>query len=344
MAKAKAPRALGTVAPNWRGTISINRGFTLIEIFLALLLTAILLAGIYNLFGSQERSQVLVDQMAEMNQNLRVAAITISRDVRMAGYYLEDAQATSGTGGGLPVAAIRVIDGASGAPDTIEVMYGDPSVQTTIRDPMPDPSAELNVNAVCAPGAAGVSVECGSGGLGRCFCENDLIVITDGANSSIFCVTQVQEAALKVQHNPGGGPCSSYNDPGGHGTFPGYGAGSRLLKIQRRVYSIDRSDPDRPRLMVTTGVGLSGAQPLVDYIEDLQVDRDQEDCPDLTNSDPALRRFCPDPTGTVWNNCQAYTISITARTRKPLPGVGGVRRRTVTEKVKVRNIHCPELG
>jgi len=74
-------------------------GFTLIEVLLALLLTMILLAGIYNLFGSQEKSQALVDQVSEMNQNLRVAAATITRDMRMAGYHLEDARATSGTGG-----------------------------------------------------------------------------------------------------------------------------------------------------------------------------------------------------------------------------------------------------
>jgi len=310
-------------------------GFTLIEVLLALLLTMILLAGIYNLFGSQEKSQVLVDQVSEMNQNLRVAAATITRDMRMAGYHLEDARATSGTGGGLPINAIHIIDGGTNSPDTIEIMYGDTTVQTTIRDPMPSPSAELNVQAVCAPGASSQATECGPGGRRLCFCENDLIVITDGLNSSIFCVTQVQEAALKIQHNPGGGPCGAYNDPGGHGAFPGYGSGSMLMRLERKVYSINRTDPNHPVLTVSEGVGLAGAQPLVDYIEDLQVEADPSDC-----MDPVTSR-CPDTTGTVRDSCQAYTLTITARTRKPLAGIGGIRRRTITEKVKIRNINCP---
>lgn len=289
-------------------------GFTLVEVLLALVLTAILLAGIYNLFGSQEKSQVLVDQMAEMNQNLRVAATMITRDMRMAGYHLENGQATSGTGGGEPVNAIEILDGASGAPDAVILMYADSNLQTTITSPMPAPSSELNVSGVCASGVSYSEEECLSGGQRRCFCENDLVLITDGANSSIFCVTAVQEVSLKLQHNPGGGnPCGEYNDPGGHGAFPGYGSGSRLMRLTRKLYEVDRTDANRPVLRMTEGVGLNGAQPMVDYIEDLQLDP-------------------------VTPNQRSYTITLTARTRKPLPGIGGIRRKSITETVRVRNI------
>lgn len=317
-----------------RSSAKWHCGFTLVEVLLALLLTVILLLGIYNLFGAQEKSQVLVDQLSEMNQNLRVAAATIIRDMRMAGYHLEDGVATSGTGGGQHVNAISIIDEESGGPDTIEILYGDTSVQTTIRDPMPSPSAELNVQAVCQPGASDPSTECGPNGRRRCFCENDLILITDGRNSSIFCVTEVQEMALKLQHNPGGGPCGAYNDPGGHGSFPGYGSGATLMKLKRKRYFIDTTDQYHPILRVEEGSGLAGAQPLVDYIEDLQVEADPADCRD------PLTGTCPDFTNTVKDGCQAYTLSITARTRKPLPGIGGIRRRTIAEKVKIRNIDC----
>ncbi len=297
---------------------AIPKGFTLAEVMLAMVITAILIAGIYNLFGSQEKSQVLVDQMAEMNQDLRVAANMITRDMRMAGYRMEDARATSGvnplTGGAGPVNAIEVIDGSSGAPDVLVVMYGDADLMTTITNPMPSPSSELNVSGVCAAGVSYSSEECLSGGRRRCFCENDLVVITDGSNSSIFCVTEVQAASLKLQHNPGeGDPCGEYNDPGGHGTFPGYGPGSRLMRLTRKRYEVDLSDASRPVLRMTEGVGLNGAQPMVDYIEDLQVD------PTTPNE-------------------RSYTVTLTARTRKPLPGIGGIRRKSITETVRVRNI------
>lgn len=294
------------------------KGFTLAEVMLAMVITAILLAGIYNLFGSQEKSQVLVDQMAEMNQDLRVAATMITRDMRMAGYHMENGEATSGTnpvtGGGGPVNAIEIVEGSSGAPDAIIVMYADANLLTTITSPMPSPSAELNVSGVCASGVSYSEAECLPGGQKRCFCENDLVVITDGANSSVFCVTQVQAASLKLQHNPGeGDPCGEYNDPGGHGTFPGYGSGSRLMRLIRKRYEVDLSDASRPVLRMTEGVGLNGAQPMVDYIEDLQV---QPTTP----------------------NQRSYTVNLTARTRKPLPGIGGIRRKSITETVRVRNI------
>lgn len=297
---------------------AVPKGFTLVEVMLAMAITAVLLVGIYNLFGSQEKSQVLVDQMAEMNQDLRVAATMITRDMRMAGYHLENAQATSGTnpitGGGGPVNAIEVVEGSSGAPDVLVIMYGDSNLLTTITSGMPAPSSELNVSAVCTSGASDVDTECGAGGQKRCFCQNDLVLITDGSNSSVFCVTQVQEASLKLQHNPGeGDPCGEYNDPGGHGSFPGYGTGSRLMRLIRKRYEVDRSDVNRPVLRVTEGLGLNGAQPVVDYIEDLQVD----------------------PTTP---NGRSYTVTLTARTRKPLPGIGGIRRRSITETVRVRNI------
>ncbi len=278
-------------------TFKAGHGFTLLEVLLALLLTAVLLAGIYNLFGSQEKSQLVVDQVAEMNQNLRTAANWVTRDLRMAGYHLEGATSTSGLG---TLNAVTVVDGDPDddtVPDTLTIIYADADVQTTITSPMPSASAELNVSS--------------TDGFDDC----DLVLITDGANTSMFCVTQVQDAALKLQHNPAGGtcgsPCGSYNDPGGHGTFPGYGTGSRLFKVVRRQYSVDSSDPDHPILMMQEGLG--AAVPLVDYIENLQI------TPTTANS-------------------RVYTISFTARTRKPLTATGGIRRRTLTQQVRVRNI------
>jgi type IV pilus assembly protein PilW len=63
-----------------------ERGFTLIEMMIALAIAAILMVGIYRVFESQERAYILQDRMAEMNQNARVALEIMSKDIRNAGF------------------------------------------------------------------------------------------------------------------------------------------------------------------------------------------------------------------------------------------------------------------
>ncbi len=208
-------------------------GFTLVEVLLALVLTGILLAGIYNIFGSQEKSQVLVDQMAELNQNLRVAATMITRDMRMAGHGMENGQATRDSDGE-PEDAITITDGV------ITLRYGTDSEN-----------------------------------LG----ENDLVLVTDGVSARILTYGQASRS------------------------------GSRIMRLVEKEYRVDTCD-DNPREYPCLKMN---GQALVDYIEDLQVN----------------------PTT---SNQRSYTVTLTARTRKPLPGIGGIRRRSITETVRVRNI------
>jgi len=282
-------------------------GFTLLELVLGVFLTSLILIGVYNMFGSQEFSQVVVDQMAELNQNLRVAQLWLTRDLRMAGYRME----TSNGG----IWSVQVTDGGDPADghntDSIRMRYADFSVNTALREAMPAASSELNVESV------------------EGFAVGDLVVITDRNNTSMVEITAVQEGSLKLQHNP----ASVYNEPGGLGAFPGYGVGAQVFRVEYRGYCIDWTDPDRPllrRIRFRAGVDpLSEACscpaptetncPVVaEYIEDLQV----------TNPDGSA----PTPNNT------AYRVTMTARTAKPLTVMGGIRRKTVTQIVNVRNL------
>jgi type II secretory pathway pseudopilin PulG len=284
-------------------------GFTLLELVLGVFLTSLILIGVYNMFGSQEFSQVVVDQMAELNQNLRVAQLWLTRDLRMAGYRME----TSNGG----IWSVQVTDGGDPADghntDSIRMRYADFSVSATLTNPMPNESSVIWVDD-----ATGFSV-------------GDLIVITDRNNTSMVEVTQINLSGPNdmLQHNP----ASVYNEPGGLGAFPGYGVGAQVFRVEYRGYCIDWTDPDRPllrRIRFRAGVDpLSEACscpaptetncPVVaEYIEDLQV----------TNPDGSA----PTPNNT------AYRVTMTARTAKPLTVMGGIRRKTVTQIVNVRNL------
>ncbi len=63
-----------------------QRGVTLIELLLALAISAILIAGIYRTFISTQRSYMVQDQVVEMQQNMRVAINRMMREIRMVNF------------------------------------------------------------------------------------------------------------------------------------------------------------------------------------------------------------------------------------------------------------------
>lgn len=62
-----------------------TNGFTLIEILVAMVLSTIVMAAIYSTYYSQQRSYIVQEQVASMQQNLRAAMFYMERDIRVAG-------------------------------------------------------------------------------------------------------------------------------------------------------------------------------------------------------------------------------------------------------------------
>ena len=63
-----------------------SRGFTLVELMVALAVTSIILAVIYATYQAQLRSQLTQQQVVEMQQNARAAMFAMEREIRLAGY------------------------------------------------------------------------------------------------------------------------------------------------------------------------------------------------------------------------------------------------------------------
>jgi prepilin-type N-terminal cleavage/methylation domain-containing protein len=63
-----------------------KRGVTLIELLIALVISAILVAGIYRVFISTQRSYVVQDQVVEIQQNVRGAINKMMREIRMVNF------------------------------------------------------------------------------------------------------------------------------------------------------------------------------------------------------------------------------------------------------------------
>lgn len=70
------------------------RGFSLVELMVALVITLILLAGIGQIFLSSKKSYTLQDSFARMQESGRYAMDTLSQDLRRAGYWGGNADIT----------------------------------------------------------------------------------------------------------------------------------------------------------------------------------------------------------------------------------------------------------
>ena len=68
-----------------------SSGFTLIEITIAVLLFALVVGSIYEIYVRGERSQQLGMELAEANQNARSGVDLIARELRSAGYGIDPA-------------------------------------------------------------------------------------------------------------------------------------------------------------------------------------------------------------------------------------------------------------
>lgn len=85
-----------------------ERGFTIVEFMVAVGLLGVLMLGIGSSFGFQQETYVVVDQVAEAKQNVRVVADLMERELRNSGYMVPNTGSACG------------VDSAAG-PDTLYV-------------------------------------------------------------------------------------------------------------------------------------------------------------------------------------------------------------------------------
>lgn len=96
---------------------SLQGGFTIVEILVAVAISGVVMAGIYSAYYSQQRSYETQEKVVAIQQNLRAAMYFMEREIRMAGLdptksgnfdiqtatsttmrFLEDTSDASGTG------------------------------------------------------------------------------------------------------------------------------------------------------------------------------------------------------------------------------------------------------
>lgn len=204
-----------------------NSGVSILEVLIALLITSIITVAILRLYVTQHKNYMVQDDISDIQQNVRSSLDELSRQIRLAGY-------------ALPL-GLEGIEAFDTNPDTIIITYKDGTCDTYLSAPMPQPSAELK---------CGTDVSC--------FYDGQWVFIydADSAKGEWFQITEVQSAALHIQHNT-------------MTLSRKYDANALILALTQIKFFIDNTtEPDHPKLMVQ----LMGKDPQVyaENISDLQ--------------------------------------------------------------------------
>jgi prepilin-type N-terminal cleavage/methylation domain-containing protein len=99
-----------------------NWGVTLIELMIALVISAILVGGTYSIFITQQRTYVLQDQVVGVQQDARAALTIMARDIRMAGMLTGNEFSVNGASE--PITPTN----SNAGPDQIRVVYASEEV------------------------------------------------------------------------------------------------------------------------------------------------------------------------------------------------------------------------
>jgi type II secretory pathway pseudopilin PulG len=259
-----------------RKRLASAAGFTLVEMLVATAIMMVVVAGVFAALNPSQGSYQTQPEVSDMQQRLRVAVDSLSKDLLMAG-----AGTYSGTLLGAldnyfaPVTPYRLGGTSPDAAgtfrsDAITLIYVETSAaQTTISDPMPQPSAELKVNAQAG---------CPSGDLLCGFREGMMVIIFDDSGSwDPFTITQVQGPALHLQHR-------------GQVFSKAYPAGSYIAQIGFHVYYL-LADDSTETYELRHFDGFQTDQAVADNVVALNFQYFGDPQP------PALKKPVTDPTG-----------------------------------------------
>ncbi len=277
-----------------------QKGLSLIELMVAMLIGLILIAGIGNIFIDSKRTYSFQQGLARIQENGRMALEFLGRDIRMAGYTGcasgEYSSVTNMLVGSTTLnydfsRGVRGYEVGSSVPSDLSALSPAPLLNTDVlilKGPVGDgvkivknnDSAQLFAQVTTTdPGACADNTDRVSG-----ICGGDILMATDCTKARIFQAGNIQrtgagapgcppEGCLNVTH-PASGTPGNISPPswgGGSNAAENFGTDAEIIKISTVYYYIaEGSGPNRePSLWQLTVPGT--AQEILEGVENMQL-------------------------------------------------------------------------
>lgn len=245
-----------------------SRGFSLVELMVAITIGLIILAAVSAVFVNSKRSYSTQDRLSRLQENARFAIQFLTRDIRMAGYSgcAKDIVNVNNTlssntsfwyNAAVPLEGIDNTDtnwSPSGLAstlasrkantDAIVIRSADPSLILPVSTTMQSETVAIGVSSVAQIN------------------PNDIVMVADCSNADVMQVTGTGSSSLA--HATGGGPPGNSTQT----LSKAYDTAAQVMKFHTRVYYIkNRSDGTPALYMQDNGTD----QELVEGVESLQI-------------------------------------------------------------------------
>ncbi len=301
---------------------------TLIELLVAMVISLVLLGGLYVSFISSKTTYSMNEQLSRMQENGRFVTGYLGREIRGAGYlgclqdvtafestlnnatdfvynYRQAVYGLEATGTNIWQDSTGVVDPTTtgsngmdlGSPisgsDILVLRTVNSDVEAEITTAMLDVSADLKMTS--GLGGAGADIVADGGG--------DILLITDCQGASLFQTTSYTNADGNTTHNTGGGAT-----PGNatQSFMHLYADGAQIFFPRTVTFYVHNNTAGIPSLY--RKIGLLPAEELVEGVENLQI-RYGED----TNSNRAADIYRTADNVTDWANVVSVRIGLLLR-------------------------------
>jgi len=273
-----------------------KKGLTLIELLIVLVISSILIAGIYRTFIHQQHTYTVQEQVVDMQQSVRIGINQMVREIRMAGFGRTDDEILK-NGGGVE-GYEHVINPDNGS---ITFVSGLRQLGTVMEH---TGSGEKSIKVTNASSFDGLKKSY----ISINGTESHRIHSIVGDQINFHDMGKSKFGQLKENHVPG--------EP--------------VFLVMAVTYSLGLSD-GKMCLLRDENLG-DGPQPVAENVEFLQFTYTLADGTVFVDTVPKGDR----------DNIRMVQVSIRARTDRPDPelrgGGDGLRRRTLTSNIQLRNL------
>jgi prepilin-type N-terminal cleavage/methylation domain-containing protein len=278
-------------------------GLTLIELLVAMAISAVLIAAVYRTFIGQHRTYTAQEQVVDMQQNARVAINRMMREIRMAGFgnvtsVLPNFTAINGPFNNVinPSDNINILDGQ--VTDQVTIIGAFEQISTLASEASP------GTNTIQLTGKAS---------------EFDLV------NKKYICIGGLETHTISNRDPVGNTITLNEN------VVNRFGVDTPVFKVKAITYQLrrDNGNPQMPVLTREDNTDGGGSQVVAENIENLQFRYTLDDGSESDSPADASK-------------IRLVRVTVNARTRITDPefkaGEGGYRRRTISSNILVRNM------